>query len=325
MIDPFTAALAVFGVQKLRGKSTSRAFRDSLLAAGGVQLAGMGGVGQGLGAFQPQAFGDPTSFGSMFAGGNYIGGAEAVNATLGQQLGQTFAGSGIQSLFGDPAKGKIGEEGYKPGTFFGTAATDTTKGTGFRGLGTGEKALLSLTAAPIVSSLFADEPEPVKPPFTEADYQAAYARQPKLSLTEGTGSITRPVSSIYSYQQPNSLYYFNQGGIVSALPRYAQGGINYLPSKVTHDENDVHNYVRATGYVEDGSGNGDKDEDTILAQLADGEFVSRADAVLGAGIMAGAAPGNMKDMRAKGASYFYEQQARFKRIFDLLNASRKVN
>ena len=121
------------------------------------------------------------------------------------------------------------------------------------------------------------------------------------------------------------MYYFNQGGIVSALPRYAQGGINYLPSKVTHDENDVHNYVRATGYVEDGSGNGDKDEDTILAQLADGEFVSRADAVLGAGIMAGAAPGNMKDMRAKGASYFYEQQARFKRIFDLLNASRKVN
>lgn len=326
MIDPFTAALAVFGVQKLRGKSTSRAFRDSLLAAGGVQLAGMGGVGKGIGDTGLfTSFGDPTSFGGMFAGGNYIGGAGAAGATLSEQLGQTFAGSGIQSLLGDKATGKIGEEGFKPGTFFGTAATDTTKGTGFRGLGTGEKAVLGLTALPIAGSLFADEPEPVKAPFTEADYQAAYARQPKLSLTEGTGSITRPVSSIYNYQQPNPMYYFNQGGIVSALPRYAQGGINYLPSKVTHDENDVHNYVRATGYVEDGSGNGDKDEDTILAQLADGEFVSRADAVLGAGIMAGASPGNMKDMRAKGASYFYEQQARFKRIFDLLNASRKVN
>ena len=33
---------------------------------------------------------------------------------------------------------------------------------------------------------------------------------------------------------------------------------------------------------------GDKDEDTMLAQLADGEFVSRADAVLGAGILSGA-------------------------------------
>jgi hypothetical protein len=135
----------------------------------------------------------------------------------------------------------------------------------------------------------------------------------------------RTQSFPYDYTQGNPLYTpFNKGGIVSALPRYAQGGINYLPSKVTHDENDVHNYVRATGYVEDGSGNGDKDEDTILAQLADGEFVSRADAILGAGIMAGASPSSMKDMRAKGAAYFYEQQKRFKRIFDLLNASKKV-
>ena len=309
MIDPFTAALAVFGVQKLRGKSTSRAFRDSLLAAGGVQLAGMGGVGAGIGEGGLfQAFGS-TSLPGMT--GTFLPGGGAGGSFL-NQFGSSFAGGGIKDLIGtSPVK---------------DAAGNITKaGTGFMGLGPGEKAITSLVAAPVVSSLFGDEEEPVKPPFTEADYQAAYARQPKLSLTEGTGSITRPTSSIYNYQQPNPMYYFNQGGIVSVLPKYAQGGINYLPSKVTHDENDVHNYVRATGYVEDGSGNGDKDEDTILAQLADGEFVSRADAILGAGILAGAAPGNMKDMRAKGASYFYEQQARFKRIFDLLNASRKVN
>ena len=305
MIDPFTAALAVFGVQKLRGKSTSRAFRDSLLAAGGVQLAGMGGVGSGIGdGGLFQAFGStslPGATGTFLPGGGFM-----------EQFGKSFAGGGIKDLIGtSPVK---------------DAAGNITKaGTGFMGLGPGEKAVTSLIAAPVVTSLFADEEEPVKPPFTEADYQAAYARQPKLSLTGGTGSLVSPASSIYNYQQPNPMYYFNQGGIVSVLPRYSQGGINYLPSKVTHDENDVHNYVRATGYVEDGSGNGDKDEDTILAQLADGEFVSRADAVLGAGIMAGASPGNMKDMRAKGASYFYEQQARFKRIFDLLNASRKVN
>lgn len=311
MIDPFTAALAVFGVQKLRGKSTSRAFRDSLLAAGGVQLAGMGGVGAGIGPGGGDLF---TAFGSTSLPGmtgTFLPGGGAGGSFL-NQFGSSFAGGGIKDLIGtSPVK---------------DAAGNITKaGTGFMGLGPGEKAITSLVAAPVVSSLFGDEEEPVKPPFTEADYQAAYARQPKLSLTEGTGSITRPTSSIYNYQQPNPMYYFNQGGIVSVLPKYAQGGINYLPSKVTHDENDVHNYVRATGYVEDGSGNGDKDEDTILAQLADGEFVSRADAILGAGILAGAAPGNMKDMRAKGASYFYEQQARFKRIFDLLNASRKVN
>ena len=121
---------------------------------------------------------------------------------------------------------------------------------------------------------------------------------------------------------------FNTGGLAS-VPKFNQGGINYLPSKVTHDENDSNNYVRAQGYVEDGSGTGDKDEDTMLAQLADGEFVTRADGVLGAGIIAGANPESFKDMREKGASYFYEQQKRYKRVFDLLQGSRdakaKVN
>ena len=114
---------------------------------------------------------------------------------------------------------------------------------------------------------------------------------------------------------------FNSGGLAS-IPKFNQGGINYLPSKVTHDENDSNNYVRAQGYVEDGSGTGDKDEDTMLAQLADGEFVTRADGVLGAGIIAGANPESFKDMREKGALYFYEQQKRYKRVFDLLKGSR---
>ena len=121
---------------------------------------------------------------------------------------------------------------------------------------------------------------------------------------------------------------FNTGGLAS-IPKYNEGGVNYLPSKVTHDENDSNNYVRAQGYVEDGSGTGDKDEDTMLAQLADGEFVTRADGVLGAGIIAGANPNSFSDMREKGASYFYEQQKRYKRVFDLLKGSRdakaKVN
>ena len=107
------------------------------------------------------------------------------------------------------------------------------------------------------------------------------------------------------------------GGIAD-IKKFNEGGINYLPSKVSHDENDANNYVRASGYVEDGAGVGDKDEDTMLAQLADGEFVTRADGVLGAGIIAGGNPNSMKDMREKGAQYFYEQQKRYKRVFDLL-------
>ena len=122
---------------------------------------------------------------------------------------------------------------------------------------------------------------------------------------------------------------FNTGGLAE-IRKFNEGGVNYLPSKMTHDENDSNNYVRASGYVEDGAGVGDKDEDTMLAQLADGEFVTRADGVLGAGIIAGANPNSMKDMREKGAAYFYEQQKRYKRVFDLLkendaNSKQKTN
>jgi len=117
---------------------------------------------------------------------------------------------------------------------------------------------------------------------------------------------------------------YNQGGLVS-VKKFKEGGVSYLPSKVSHDEKDPHNYLRAQGYVEDGSGTGDKDEDTMLAQLADGEFVSRADAILGAGIIEGADPKSQHDMRKKGAAFFYGQQKKFKRVFDLIDASRKDN
>jgi hypothetical protein len=114
-----------------------------------------------------------------------------------------------------------------------------------------------------------------------------------------------------------------QGGLAT-LNHFKDGGVNYLPSKTIHDEDDEDNYMRTNGYVEDGAGNGDKEEDTMLAQLADGEFVTRTDGVLGAGILAGASPKDQKEMRKLGAEFFYEQQKRFKRIYDLLDASRKA-
>jgi hypothetical protein len=114
-----------------------------------------------------------------------------------------------------------------------------------------------------------------------------------------------------------------QGGLAT-LNHFRDGGVSYLPSKTIHDEDDEDNYIRTNGYVEDGAGNGDKEEDTMLAQLADGEFVTRTDGVLGAGILSGANPKNAKEMRKLGAEFFYEQQKRFKRIYDLLDASRKA-
>ena len=325
-MDPFTVALAVFGVQKLRGKSTGRSFRDAILAAGGVQLAGMGGVGQGMGPGGSnifQAFGSGEGIGSLVPGfgaeGSYLQGGDFLG-----QVGKTFVGEGVKGLYG---KAPIStEEALKQGLEKGTPEfTKAVGGTGFQSLGTGEKFLATTVAAPVVASAFADTPEEPKPPFTNEDYAKAYATESEK--LKGLGTITQPqytAISPYNYGQ-NSLYRFNKGGIVDALPKFSVGGVNYLPSKISHDENDENNYVRASGYVEDGSGTGEKDTDTILAQLADGEFVSRTDAVLGAGIMAGASPNNMKEMRKLGASYFYDQQAKFKRIFDLLDASRKTN
>ena len=123
-------------------------------------------------------------------------------------------------------------------------------------------------------------------------------------------------SSVYNYGSP--MFTAKTGGIAE-IAKYREGGVNYLPSKTDHDEKDYSNYVRAEGYVEDGSGNGDKDEDTMLAQLADGEFVSRADAVLGAGIMSGANPKDFKEMRRMGSKFFYNQQDQLKRIYDMVS------
>ena len=345
-MDPFTVALAVFGVQKLRGKSTGRSFRDALLAAGGVQLAGMGGVGAGMGPSGGnlfEAFGSSDGIGSLIPGfgaeGSYIGGG----GNFLDQIGKTYVGEGIKSLYGTPGtpevKGtpevlyrkEITDEAtgrvLQPGREYqaAVAGTPAVPATGWQSLSPGEKFLATTVAIPVIGSAFAEKPEEPKPPFTNEDYSKAYATESEK--LKGLGTITQPqytAISPYNYSL-NKLYTFNKGGIVDALPKFAVGGINYMPSKITHDEEDENNYVRASGYVEDGSGTGDKDTDTILAQLADGEFVSRSDAVLGAGIMAGASPNNMREMRKLGAAYFYDQQAKFKRIFDLLDASRKTN
>ena len=136
--------------------------------------------------------------------------------------------------------------------------------------------------------------------------RANYADAPQTDVAQ---------PSVYDFTN-QAMYTAKEGGLAE-IKRFREGGVNYLPSKTDHDEKDYNNYVRAEGYVEDGSGNGNKDEDTMLAQLADGEFVSRADAILGAGIMEGASPEDFKEMRRLGAKFFYKQQDQLKRIYDI--------
>jgi len=340
------AAMATFGVQKLRGKSTSRSLRDAVMAAGFTY--GVGEIGAGIEALgantaaATQASNLAASGGTTMEALNIAKGIGADSAYL--QM-EPFVGSatnmasnsGLASFYGAQNLSPIAQ-GTKDflgstGDFGKSVSEAYQSGIGkFNKLDPMTQFAVKYGAAPVATALLTPDELPEgmsQEEFLKLDGETRSRllteQREKVKGLEKRAEPLRTQSDPYNYQRGNPLYTpFNQGGIVSALPKYSQGGVNYLPSKVTHDENDVHNYVRATGYVEDGTGNGDKDEDTILAQLADGEFVSRADAILGAGIMAGASPSNFKDMRTKGASFFYEQQARFKRIFDLLDASRKV-
>ena len=298
-MDPITLALATFGVQKLRGQSTKRAFRDALIVGGIGQLGGMAGVGQGS-KWAPQAFGQT---------GNIIG---QKGMTIAQQAATTMPGKAASWAWGKPAVAEsVGPAGQ---TVPGQAAT------GIRGWSTGAKLGAGLGIATLMEG---DEDMP-DPPFTEQDYKDAYAKQSKL--TSGLGDAFQYTPSnvmYYGGPQSSDIYQYKHGGLAS-IKKFATGGVNYLPSKIDHDEKDTNNYIRAEGQIADGAGAGDKNKDTILAQLADGEFVSRSDAILGAGIIEGAAPNSEEDMRKKGAAFFYSQQAKFKRIFDLLNASKKT-
>src|SRR6056300_1037454 len=193
----------------------------------------------------------------------------------------------------------------------------------------------SLAALTYLGGAFDPTPTDVYTPGYNTNYLETREKR-SFSYIDPTTGEEKEYKKVYVPEQnPNdpgmmmNTTRLKTGGLAE-IKKFNEGGINYLPSKITHDENDSNNYVRALGYVEDGPEVGDKDEDTMSAQLADGEFVTRADGVLGAGIIAGANPNSMKDMREKGAAYFYEQQKRYKRVFDLLkeangNSKQKTN
>jgi len=202
------------------------------------------------------------------------------------------------------------------------------------------KVSAAIAAGTYLSGAFNPQPTDIYTPGYNMGYLDLRAQRPGYTYIDPVTGEEKAYEKVYAPEEaglgdPRMGAYsmpvqrLRVGGIAQ-IKKFNEGGVNYLPSKVSHDENDANNYVRASGYVEDGAGVGDKDEDTMLAQLADGEFVTRADGVLGAGIIAGANPSSMKDMREKGAQYFYEQQKRYKRVFDLLkdgngNSKQKTN
>ena len=311
MLPAILAGLGSFAIAKMSGASTRNALISGL-------------------------FGGVSSFGVSKLAGIAKAGSTAVGATgLGTTTATTL-GQGVQAGIGSTeALAKLAAQQS-------TVAAATPQATGLTGFlqtqfsenkelakqvaAMGEGLNKYNTVYPALIGAARTKFEPYDPQFEGISDQDSelraelYAKQ--KSNLEGITAPREYTTAESQYSVPYSdIVFAKEGGIINALPKFNQGGVSYLPSKIDHDEKDMTNYVRAEGYVEDGSGNGDKDEDTMLAQLADGEFVSRADAILGAGIMAGANPEDFKEMRKKGATFFYNQQDQFKRVYDLLNAN----
>jgi hypothetical protein len=329
-MDPFTIALATFGVQKLRGKSTNRALRDGLIAGGIGQLGAMTSAGQSIGL---QGFGQ-------------IGAGQLAGGTLGAQFQNTQAMQGIGALFGktpetqkmftgigdDPGlrQGLVGNEA-KAGNFFSNLMPESTAGR--IGLGAAGVTLLGGMGGEDEGPQDYLLPTPNKA-YTKFAKSGAPGTPTGFMTRDYTTGVDTALEDPATYKtveeilgdDPTQTFKkvaYNSGGIVN-IAKFNEGG-QALPSKFSHDENDMNNYTRAGGFVKDGAGMGDENEDTMLAQLADGEFVSRAAAVRGAGIVAGANINNKEEQRKVGAEFFYEQQKRFKRIYDLIDASSKNN
>ena len=313
MAHPLAIAAALFGgYQGYRGAKKSgasgigRLFGAAAGAYGGYNLAGMV---PGVGASSP----------AMLANSQTLTGTAANSPFARAQIGAGATSAEIAKQAAlEQGKKQFGLEELKQ------ALLMNQEGTGYSPV----KVSAAIGAGTFLGGAFDQQPTDIYMPGYNMNYLTMKDKRPGYTYIDPDTGQEKAYEKIYSPEeagigQPTMGPYsmVKQGlrtGGLAEIKKFNEGGINYLPSKVSHDENDANNYVRASGYVEDGEGVGDKDEDTMLAQLADGEFVTRADGVLGAGIIAGANPKSMKDMREKGAQYFYEQQKRYKRVFDLI-------
>ena len=313
MANPLAIAAALYGgYQGYRGAKKSgasglgRLFGAAAGAYGGYNLAGMI---PGVSASAPAMLSNSAVTGTVAANSPFAAGQIGASTTAAEIAKQAALEEGKKQFGLEELKQmmlmKKDNSGYDPFKISALIAGGTFLGGAFD-----QKPVDMYTPGYNMSYLNMKEN---RPGYSYIDPETGQEKAYEKIYSPEEAGIGDPRLGPYSMDVRR----LKTGGIAD-IKKFNEGGINYLPSKVSHDENDANNYVRASGYVEDGAGVGDKDEDTMLAQLADGEFVTRADGVLGAGIIAGGNPNSMKDMREKGAQYFYEQQKRYKRVFDLL-------
>jgi len=332
MANPLAIALALYGGYKgyKAGKERGGGLKSILGAVTGATLGYYGGQGIGSALGMQNVAGTQgftnammSPFQNMSAAQTARNASGAVDPGLATE--SIYAGGNLPQIADAKAMG-IGKVGDPLPTSFMGKAMNFAKSP--LGLGT-----LAGTAA-YASGAF--EPEPYKrAQFTyNIAYPELYRNRQFFVQDPKTGQVVEQPKLDYIPEE-NKKYVgeesfgpygmamktMNTGGLVEIV-KFNTGG---MPVKSTHDENDPNNYKRTNGYVADHTDGANKDEDTILAQLADGEFVTRTDGILGAGILMGASPNDEKAMRKKGAEFFYDQQKKMKRLYDLFNSKKTVN
>jgi hypothetical protein len=359
LVLPF---LINFGVNKAMGMSTGKAlglagvqaFAGPAAGAGGTfapgtsEFAGAAAQGGGIGGFLSSALSSPAGFGGIDKSALLMeGGKTLLSAQLDKRYGinpmLTYGGvTGLQGGLGGLGEGGKGfTEGFK-GAFANPVTgqpvmapsvpgkeTASVLGLGsekgITGLGTGADIGLGIAGTTFLAGMGDKGGEEKK---TEEKFNENY---PNVKDTVTNFNIIDPITGTKSKlaigESPEERFMktgyksrFKDGG----LAKFNNGAlVSMLPGKSVSDEKDPSIYKRAYNFVTDETGNGDMEEDTMLAQLADGEFVTTAKAVLGAGIFQGAKPSDIGGMRDKGAKFFYEQQARFKRIYEMLEEAKR--
>ena len=253
------------------------------------------------------------------------GGVTALQGGVGG-LGEGGKGfmEGAKGAFANPVTGKPLMAPSVPGKES-SSLLGLGKESGITGLGTGADIGLGITATSLLDSLGKKgKPEDKPTEKFNVNYPNVKDIVTNFNIKD---PVTGQVSRLAIGETPEERFMktgyqsrFKDGG----LAKFNQGAlVSMLPGKSVSDEKDPSIYKRAYNFVTDETGNGDMEEDTMLAQLADGEFVTTAKAVLGAGIFQGAKPNDMSSMRDKGAKFFYEQQARFKRIYEMLEEAKE--
>ena len=257
------------------------------------------------------AFGAPVGMGIGALLGQYGGREGALRAAaLGGSGGLAGNYAATGNLLG--TKGMVGNVGFKEGMkniFLGklpagvdpnVAGADLFRSTRTGGimnaLGAAGKFAMSpkglLTGAAIAAMLNRkEEDDPEMRPEVEIGSQGQLG-----GLGDTTINYVDPLQPIYPTGQ------IGYGG---AVPTFATGGIAELKEGGTVDDyGGIEAFNRKNGEI---AGPGTMTSDDIPAMLSDGEFVTKAVSVLGAGVKHGGAK-TKEDARKKGAEFFYKQQ-----------------